>query len=365
MIIEQSHIQLSSQRNFVRKHESSESLRAWVGNRRPSFQEERVSSPTTGRTSLLETIRPEVEDLLELSSRKADPDSLLLQSALETEEDDLALGSELRLFKMLMEKLLKKKIEIKKVEPIKDETSSVPVRGRQGSPGRAESGPARQGFGLEYDYHESHYEAESTSFAAEGVVQTKDGREIRFKLGLDMQREFRHEEHLSVRMGDALVDPLVLNFDGDAARLTDTRFTFDLDADGEDDSISFLSSNSGFLAFDRNGDGSINDGSELFGPTTGDGFAELAAYDEDGNRFIDEGDAIYNQLGLYNKNAAGEDELTSLREKGVGAIYLDSVSTEFSLNDAENEQKGQIRASGIYLEEDGGTGTVQHVDLSA
>lgn len=241
----------------------------------------------------------------------------------------------------------------------------VPVAGGR-SGDQAQGPPARQqGFGFAYDSYESYEESESTSFAAGGVVKTKDGREINFQLALNMNREFRQEESLSIRGGQAQIDPLVINFDGDTVELTDSKFEFDLDADGEDESISFLQSNSGFLAFDRNGDGQINDGSELFGPSTGNGFSELATYDQDGNRFIDEGDAIYDKLSVYNKNADGEDQLTSLRDAGVGAIYLESVSTEFSLNDENNEQDGQLRSSGIYLEEDGGVGTVQQVDLSA
>ncbi len=36
--------------------------------------------------------------------------------------------------------------------------------------------------------------------------------------------------------------------------------------------IAFATGNSGFLAFDKNADGMINDGSELFGPESGNGF---------------------------------------------------------------------------------------------
>jgi hypothetical protein len=45
-------------------------------------------------------------------------------------------------------------------------------------------------------------------------------------------------------------------------------------------------------------DGRVNDGRELFGPITGDGFAELAAYDDDGNNWIDENDGIYDNLSI-------------------------------------------------------------------
>jgi hypothetical protein len=45
-------------------------------------------------------------------------------------------------------------------------------------------------------------------------------------------------------------------------------------------------------------DGRVNDGRELFGPRTGDGFAELAAYDDDGNNWIDENDGIHDNLSI-------------------------------------------------------------------
>ena len=54
-----------------------------------------------------------------------------------------------------------------------------------------------------------------------------------------------------------------------------------------------LGSGSGFLALDKNGNGKIDDGSELFGTKSGDGFADLAEYDSDGNGWIDEKGRVY------------------------------------------------------------------------
>lgn len=162
-----------------------------------------------------------------------------------------------------------------------------------------------------------------------------------------------------------LCDPLVINLDSDVASVSDMKFLFDLDADGKEEEVSFAGQGSGFLALDRNGDGKINDGSELFGTKSGDGFGDLAAYDEDGNGWIDEADSIFKDLKVSTKDKDGKDVLLDLKSANVGAIYLNSASTEFSLNNMEtNKTNGVIRSTGIYLKENGGVGTVQHVDLA-
>ena len=92
------------------------------------------------------------------------------------------------------------------------------------------------------------------------------------------------------------------------ANLTDQKFFFDIDADGKKDEISELAAGSGYLALDHNNDGKINDGSELFGPESGDGFADLAEYDDDGNGWIDENDAVWKKLKIWCRNKKGENE---------------------------------------------------------
>lgn len=219
------------------------------------------------------------------------------------------------------------------------------------------------GWGVALDIHEEVRETRSASFEAQGVVRTADGREIAFSASLEMSDTRVTVRDFSLRAGDPpMTDPLVINFDGTAAELTEEKMDFDLDADGAAESISFVRAGSGFLVLDRNGDGVVNDGREMFGPTTGDGFAELAAHDDDSNGWIDEADAVYSQLGVWTREGDA-DRVRSLQEANVGAIYLDSAATSFRLEDASGAAQGQVQSTGVYLTEDGGVGTVQHVDL--
>lgn len=208
-------------------------------------------------------------------------------------------------------------------------------------------------------------EIESTTFSAQGIAKTADGREIRFGVDVSMSRGFSGQMFSMTDEAVVLTDPLVINLENDNASVTDQKFYFDLDADGKEEEINQLGSGSGFLAYDKNGDGTINDGSELFGTKSGDGFADLAAYDQDGNGWIDENDDIFDKLKVWTKDAEGNDRLLNLKEANVGAIYLGSANTQMHLNNAyTNQTNAVIQKTGVFLKETGEAGTIQHVDLA-
>ncbi len=113
---------------------------------------------------------------------------------------------------------------------------------------------------------------------------------------------------------------------------------------------------------DVNSDGQINDGSELFGPTSGHGFQELSDLDSDGNLWIDENDAIYDKLLIWNPET--ENSLISMREAGVGAISITHAKSPFLLEDSVGKTLGQVKESGIFLSEDGNVRSIQEIDLA-
>ncbi len=218
-----------------------------------------------------------------------------------------------------------------------------------------------------YQFTETYEESEVTNFETTGTVQTADGRQISFNLSVGMSRSFYSETNASILMERRpMIDPLVINLDDNVDSVSDQTFFFDLDCDGNLDEISSLNRGSGFLALDKNGDGEVNDGSELFGALSGDGFAELAQYDMDGNGWIDEADDIYDKLRVWSVDKDGNPKLFTLKESDVGAICLASAPTQFSINNEWNQTRAMVRSSGFFLRESTGmAGSVQQIDLAA
>ncbi|MCU0663597.1 MAG: hypothetical protein MUC50_14875 [Myxococcota bacterium] len=86
----------------------------------------------------------------------------------------------------------------------------------------------------------------------------------------------------------------------------------------------------------------MDNGSELFGPTTGDGFVELSAHDDDSSGWIDEADAVYDQLSVWTGRADAADTLRSLRQANVGAIALLSAKTPYTPETPSGEEAAVV-----------------------
>ena len=136
--------------------------------------------------------------------------------------------------------------------------------------------------------------------------------------------------------------PIIIDTRGEGFHLTDVlhgvKFAFFPGKPAVQMSWTDPAFSNGFLVLDRNGDGTINDGTELFGNLTPqprsskpNGFLALAVFDEpanggNGNGFIDPGDAVYDRLRVWidaNHNGISEpSELHTLKELGIVRIGL-------------------------------------------
>ncbi|MBI5251732.1 MAG: hypothetical protein HY912_19745 [Desulfomonile tiedjei] len=135
-------------------------------------------------------------------------------------------------------------------------------------------------------------------------------------------------------------DPLVLDLNGDGVQTTNVRGLtyFDSNGDGFYERTGWVDWHDGLLVMDRNGDGVINDGKELFGDQTilrngrcaTTGFEALADLDSNNDGRIDASDAAFAQLRVLKYsdeqgNTSQRGFLYSLSELGIKSINLNST----------------------------------------
>jgi Ca2+-binding RTX toxin-like protein len=124
-------------------------------------------------------------------------------------------------------------------------------------------------------------------------------------------------------------DPLILDLDGDGAELTDIDVTdvyFDTNMDGFVERVGWVGPDDGLLARDMDGNGLIDNLSELFGTETVDGFTVLAGYDGNHDGLINASDAIWSTLRVWRDADTDGDtdpgELRTMAQVGITGISL-------------------------------------------
>jgi Ca2+-binding RTX toxin-like protein len=159
-------------------------------------------------------------------------------------------------------------------------------------------------------------------------------------------------------------DPIVLDLDGNGVELTSIEGStthFDFAGDGFAERTGWVSANDGLLAIDDNANGVIDNGSELFGSPTQDGFAVLEKLDTNGDGKIDAQDADFGKLRIWqdlNQNGVTDaGELKTLAEWGISSISLSrhAVGTSNAGNSVANEA--------TFTRTDGSHGTAQSINF--
>jgi hypothetical protein len=360
MIVAGANLSFAASHRYEASHERSERLKTWTGIRPPD--------QPAASTSPLASLREAVAKLQQSAATSDYQTGRLAKQARSHEakqakdgkDGEAELSPEQQKIVMLLEKLFGIK-GVKQFSMKMDYSSVQEVQAVAQEATRAQSG-GPVGWGMEYDYHEAYREYESTSLAMSGTFTTEDGRAFAFNLDYKLEREYVRTTDISIRAGDAVVkDPLILDVGGVGGFAAGSS-SFDLDRDGQADALRHLTNGSKYLAADFNRNGRIDDGGELFGPTSGNGFADLAAHDDDGNGFIDQGDAIWELLRLWTGDEA---KPALLAQWKIAAIGLTSIEAPFSYKDANNDLIGENRRAGVYLTDDGKAGVAKQVDLVA
>lgn len=176
--------------------------------------------------------------------------------------------------------------------------------------------------------------------------------EIRFEFYMEDRR-------IRAEVEGAMSDPLVLDLDGNGFDLTSYEtdgVRFDIDGDGRIDRTGFVGPGDGLLALDRDGNGAIDDGGELFGDQHGaaNGFAELSKFDDNGDGAIDRKDAVHFRLlvwqDLDRNGKSSPGELRSLADHGIERLDLASRERDETVNG------NRLARSGAFYTSDGRPG---------
>ena len=161
-----------------------------------------------------------------------------------------------------------------------------------------------------------------------------------------------------------IYDPLTLDLDGDGIETVSHNgykgALFDHDGDGIRTASGWVASDDGLLVVDRNGDGIINDGKELFGDSSvlkdgtkaAHGYAALAEYDSNGDGVVDAKDADFDKLRVWrdlNQDGVSQkEELFTLEEVGVQSLNVAYQDTNQNLGNGN-----RLAQEGSYTGKDG------------
>lgn len=158
--------------------------------------------------------------------------------------------------------------------------------------------------------------------------------------------------------------PLVIDMDGDGVELislANSTVQFDIDLDGFAELTGWVAADDALLAYDVNGNGIIDDQSELFGnsSTYANGFLALADLDSNADGVIDVNDAVYADLLVWqdidSDGYSAAAELSSLSDAGIVSIDLGSTSV------SETNEGHTVTDRSTVTWADSTTGTIEDI----
>ncbi|HHW4669316.1 MAG TPA: calcium-binding protein, partial [Xylella fastidiosa subsp. multiplex] len=177
-------------------------------------------------------------------------------------------------------------------------------------------------------------------------------------------------------------DPLALDLDGDGIETTgsDGRvILFDHDADGVKTGTGWLKPDDGWLVLDRNGNGTIDSGRELFGTDTvkrngqlaTDGFDALRDVDSNQDGKIDAADRVFANLRIWrdlNQDGISQaNELSTLDANHIVSIGVTATAGRVDLGNGNVQTAAGTftRSNSTTGATEGTTGTAANLDLQA
>ncbi|MGL1958229.1 MAG: hypothetical protein OCD00_13025 [Colwellia sp.] len=351
-------VKLTQQQNYYQSHQQKRQLT--------------VIQPDKKTVSIEETSLTLISDLVSINNENLNNNTNHLDNSGESFQH--SLSTKVQLMVLVLENFFGRKINISTVDAessnnalsIKNEGSTV----NNGQNNDEQVTIDQQNFNrndlLQVEQWHSHKQQLSYQMQGEFSIDNK-------KLSIDYSFTLESEQLSYSRFemtAGALKDPLLVQFGQKSMGNITGEHNFAINEDNTLDKLPIFSGDVGYLVFDKNNNQQADNGSELFGPKTGQGFNELAQLDSNGNGFIDEGDMHFDQLAIWQPsdhlNSPANSESTqwlSLKEAGIEAINLSSIATPYNFYNQSGETQAQLTRSGFAINSDGQAMGVHQIDV--
>lgn len=272
--------------------------------------------------------------------------------------------------KILLEEVFDVKIEGDN-EALAKAINEIEVNGQSFAQGTLEELPTSSAvlaFGQSFDEDSELVimnavtDSQSLNYSTSGTYKINDKVfHSTFELSLSEQRTSMTEATIPAI---SLKDPLLLQFGPQAiGQLNGQKRDVDINSDGVIDSLPMFEGDVGYLVHDKNNNGRVDDGSELFGPQSGNGFSDLRTLDSNGNGFFDREDEAFSELKIWQVDASGSESWRNLADTDIHAINLAATSTPFNFYDKNDELQAKLTRTSVALTEQGKAYGVHQVDV--
>jgi hypothetical protein len=330
----------------------------------------RLSSlpPPAAHNSGRSVIRPAATPSLHVSSPKSKG-----EGGKDSSQDDEGLSTHDRIVSMIIERFFGvARVKTLDAKALSEAAAGAPdaaekVREAYAEGSQASAPPAPAASWVDAGVRRTDAVKDDVEFAAQLTAQVDDGKggtvTQSVAVKVKVSREYLETSEARLRVGDApKQDPLVLDLTGTGIDLTgiEQGTVFDLNADGHAERAAMVQGGTALVWMDRNGNGTLDNGSELFGDARGaaNGFEALGSLDANGDGRVDAFDPAFRDLRFRTNGAGGAADLTA-EAAGVSALELPHVSLPAALGDAAS-----LDAVGVFRRTDGSLGVMADVRLA-
>jgi len=290
--------------------------------------------------------------------------------AAKTEKTDLDLKKTLQavdflnvqIISQMMKRITGQDLQLTLPSELQNQFDGISVQAPQQSPAT----PDTQAGNVTYQQSASYFEAQITTFSAEGSISTKDGENVKFSVSLSMSRLFYSQTNINAAGGDAANnEPLQASFDGMAAELTTTSFNFSIDNKGSVDQITTNPKPApAAAAADSLAGQAVGDNTSA---TIENGDAKKANQGRDDafSPFFDAVKSVFTALRIWQHHADGSQQLLGLGDQSIGAIFLGHVTKPLAAEQKTAALARVVSNGNIVLPEESKSSTTPQIKITA